>query len=627
MIPIEMPYGSWTSPITTEVITQESVSFCDMQSDGDLLYWTELRPYEKGRVALMKRDRAGHISEVSPDISVRTRVHEYGGGAFCAQMGVVYFSNDQDKAYYCIDSKGKLKKLCGDVSRRFADGCITPDGQSVYLVCEEHRSNGEVLNYLVQMDQEGKQQVIASGHDFYGSPRLSPDGKALAFLTWDFPNMPWDGSTLWLIDLDEGLPIEIAGGSNESICQVQWSPNGDLYFCSDRSGFWNLYRFKQEQVECLYEMEAEFGIPAWVFGRPTYAFVTHQNCEQIVCAYSEKGVDRLALLDPEKRHLKQLDLPFTLASNLCTLGDKIYFFGASPLMPSSIVALDPYTCQVDLIRRGVKALPSAEWISLPELIEYPSLNEKMGYGFFYPPKNPKCKGPIGEKPPLVVRCHGGPSARAYPALSLEVQFWTSRGFGFLDVNYGGSTGYGREYLKRLEGNWGVLDVQDALSAAHAIVEKGAADPDQLFIRGGSAGGYTVLCALAHNKTFAGGTSYFGVSDLELLYKDTHKFEARYTDRLVAPYPEGIEVIRSRSPIQQIDRLSVPLLLLQGDEDKIVPPNQSEVIYEALKARGIPVEYILFKGEGHGFRSSENIRRALESELSFYQKLLQSPNYK
>lgn len=619
----EVPYGNWPSIITTELITQESIGFSDMQSDGSDLYWGETRPLEKGRIALMKRTANGKIAEVDPNISVRTRVHEYGGGAFAAYMGIVYFSNDRDRAFYSIDAKGKLRKLCDDTQKRFADGCISADGKLIYLVCEEHCQDGKVLNYLVQMDWEGNQKVIASGHDFYSSPRLSPDGKKLAFLSWDFPNMPWDGTTLWLLNVGEDTPAEIGGGPDESICQVQWSPKGDLYFCSDRSGFWNIYRLKKGKVgfECIYEMDAEFGQPAWVFGRPTYAFISHPGGEALVAAYSDKGIDKLALLLPNDHQLKELELPFTYAANLCSIEGKVYFFGASPTMPLSLIELDPQTGETGVIKRGVKAVPDKEWISLPELIEYPSMDNKKGYGFYYPPKNPNCRGLPGEKPPLVVRCHGGPTARASAFLSLEVQYWTSRGYAFVDVNYGGSTGYGREYFKRLEGNWGVLDVEDALSAAHTLTARGDVDPQRLFIRGGSAGGYTVLCAVARDQTFAGGTSYFGISDLELLYQDGHKFESRYTDRLVAPYPEEIDLIRERSPINHIEKISTPLLLLQGDEDKIVPPNQSEVIYEALKKRGVPVEYFLFKGEGHGFRSAENIRKSLEEELKFYQNLL------
>lgn len=624
MIPLtEQSFGNWPSIITTELITQEAISFAEMQSDGDDLYWSESRPSEKGRCALMKRTKNGEVSEVNREMNVRSRVHEYGGGAFTARSGALFFSNDQDRSYYSIDAKGKIKKLCDDKTKRFADGAISEDGKSIYLVCEEHRPDGQVLNYLVQMDGEGNQKVVASGHDFYSSPRISPDGKKLAFLTWDFPNMPWDGSTLWLLNIGDGTSVEVAGGADESICQVQWSPKGDLYFCSDRTGFWNLYRLKNGKVgfECLYEMEAEFGLPAWVFGRPNYAFISHPSGEALVTVYSEKGIDKLGLLLPNEHQFKELQQPFTYAANLCSIENKVYFFGASPTGPLSLIELDPQTGESQVVKQAVKSVPPKEWVSLPELIEYPSLNGKKGYGFYYPPKNPNCKGPAGQKPPLIVRCHGGPSGRANAFLSLEVQFWTSRGFAFVDVNYGGSTGFGREYLKRLEGMWGVLDVEDALAAAEMLVKRGDVDPKHLFIRGGSAGGYTVLCAAVKGQTFAGGTSYFGVSDLEQLYFDGHKFESRYGDRLIAPYPEGIDLIRERSPITHVDKIATPLLLLQGDEDKIVPPNQSEIIYEALKKRGVPVEYILFKGEGHGFRIGENIRRSLEEELKFYQKLL------
>lgn len=616
----EFPYGNWPSIITTEMITQESIGFGEMQSDGDQLYWTELRPTEKGRVALVKRNISGELTELLPEMSIRTRVHEYGGGAFCVRGGTVYFSNDKDRAYYRFEN-GSLEKICEDSAFRFADGSIAQDGNSLYLVCEEHR-DAQVRNYLMHMDRKGKRQIIASGHDFYSSPRLSPDGKRLAFLTWDFPNMPWDGSELWLLDISgSSKPIKIAGGAEESICQVQWSPGGVLYFCSDRTGYWNLYRYKEGVVESLYEKRAEFGLPAWVFARNTYAFLNTAR-ETIVCVYSDKGIDRLGLLYPNEHQLKELDLPFTYVAHLCAIREKAYFVGASPMLSSSVIEFDVHVSSTKVLKQGVQAKLDSSWISLPQAIEYPSLEGKIGYGFFYPPRNPNVA--IQEDPPpLIVRCHGGPTSRSYAIFSLEALFWTSRGFALLDVNYGGSTGYGREYIRRLESKWGVLDVADVLSAAHEMVERGKVDPHHLFVRGGSAGGYTVLCTLAHDHTFSGGTSYYGVSDLELLCKNTHKFESQYVHRLVAPYPEGIAIIRSRSPIHQIQRINTPTLLLQGEEDAVVPPDQSEAIYEALKSRDVPVHYVLFKGEGHGFRSASTIRQAFEEELRFYQELLKS----
>jgi dipeptidyl aminopeptidase/acylaminoacyl peptidase len=615
--------GYWSSPITAEWIAEGSIGFGDMQSDGFSLYWTEIRPKEKGRAALMKMGLDGKIAEVGQTGSVRSRVHEYGGAAFCAGLGVVYFSNDQDKSYYRIDQNGKLHKLCGDPKYRFADGSISPDGKTIYLVCEEHRNEALPLNYLVSLDEQGSKKIIASGHDFYSCPRISPDGKRLAFICWDFPNMPWDGTTLYLLDLESEEITSIAGGSEESISQVRWSPKGQLYFCSDRTGYLNLYRFDPAttpSLQPLYPVDAEFGIPAWVFGRPTYTFIEDSNQEVLACICCEKGVDRLVLLYSEEHKLSELDLPYTSVSNICSIGRKLYFFGASPLEPVALLEFDLDTGKRRVICAGVKTQLSKEWISVPEAIEYPSLQGKTGYGFFYPPKNPHHQLG-GEKPPLIVRCHGGPHARYAPCFSLEVQFWTSRGFAFVDVNYGGSSGYGREYLKRLDGNWGILDVEDAISATALLQQQNRADPQKCFIRGGSAGGYTALCALSHGSIFAGATSYFGVSDLEMLYKDSHKFELHYTDRLVAPYPEGIEIIRARSPIHQIEQISAPVLLLQGDEDKVVPPNQSETIYKALQERGIQVEYLLFKGEGHGFRSAENISAALAAELQFYRELV------
>lgn len=474
----------------------------------------------------------------------------------------------------------------------------------------------------MQLDSYGNKTIVASGHDFYSSPRLSPNGKKLAFIAWDFPNMPWDGSVLYLLDLSSKSLTPIAGGNEESICQVQWSEGGELYFCSDRTGFLNLYCFNPEtsKEKPLYPAEAEFGIPAWVFGKPTYAFASYKEGEVLACICCEKGVDRLVLIDPKTSKLEELGLPFTSLTNLCSIGSKLYFFGASPVDPVALIEFDLGTKKTNTLCRGVKRHLEKEWISLPETVEYPSLNGKTGYGFFYPPKNPHHQ--INTPSPLIVRCHGGPNARYPLAFSSEILFWTSRGFAFLDLNYGGSSGYGREYLKRLDGNWGVLDVEDAISAVETLKTQKKIDSSHCFIRGGSAGGYTALCALAAGDTFAGATSYFGVSDLELLYVDSHKFERYYTDRLVAPYPEGINLIRERSPIHQIDRIHAPVLLLQGDEDKVVPPNQSEKIYEALKKRGVCAQYLLFKGEGHGFRSAENISKALETELKFYQSLIQ-----
>lgn len=602
------PFGSWESPITSDLIVAGSISFNEMQASDEGLYWIEVHPKEKGRSVLIRYD--GKETALLPETSVRSRVHEYGGGAFCLSQGQLIYSNDTDKQLYILENG---KKLTDAPNCRFADG----DG-SIW-VCEEHGKG--IKNSLVLIDAQGICE-IAAGHDFYSSPRLSPDGKHLAFITWDFPYMQWDSSTLWVADIGEDGKLHhlrpISGGPDESVCGVQWSPEGILHFVSDKTGFWNIYRYKDGTSENLCEMEAEFGVPPWVFGRPTYAFLPNGK---IACVYTIKAIDHLGILDPKTKTLTDLKQPYTSIHNIVTYQGKVYFFGATPTQPTALICLDPATNQTEIIKKSNSIPVTEEWISRPEVIEYPALNGKTGYAFYYPPKNPNFKAPEGEKPPLIVKVHGGPTSRSYAQLSLETQYWTSRGFALVDVNYGGSTGYGREYFKRLEKNWGIVDVEDSINAAQVLVKRNLADPKRLLIRGGSAGGYTTLAALAFHDVFAGGTSYYGISDLELLYNDGHKFESRYNDMLVGPYAESVEIVRSRSPIYSIDKIRAPILLLQGAEDKIVPPNQSTKINDALREKGLPVGYIEFEGEGHGFRQAANIKRSLDAELYFYSKIL------
>ncbi len=618
-------FGSWKSPITSDLIIHESLGFAEIAHDGKELYYTESRPSEKGRVALIKQLSNGKLVDLLPEMSIRNRVHEYGGAALTVGSGKIFFTNDKDKNFYALEN-GKAVLLIKDETRRFADGTVSPDGKTLVLVCEQHLKDGKVVNTLVKYEG-GKLTEIASGKDFYSSPRFSPDGKQLAFIACDFPNMPWDGTTLWICSiLEDGTlsePEEIAGGKAESICQVQWSPDGNLYFVSDKTGFWNIYRFNREkEIEPLYEMEAEFGVPAWVFGRPTYTFFPYKNSWALACAYAIKGIDHLGLLYPDEKKLEQLDLPFTYAQNLCFGNGRLYFIGASPTQPISLISLDLKSKQYQVIKPSFKAKIDPDYISKPEEVIYPSEKTKKGYAFYYPPKNPNFSG--NGKPPLIVKAHGGPNSRSYAILNLEVLYWTSRGFGFLDVNYGGSSGYGREYLQRLYGKWGILDVDDCISAALQMVDQGKADGNHLLIKGGSAGGYTTLCALTFHDVFKAGTSLFGISDLELLTKDGHKFESHYSDSLIGPYPEDKKIYHERSPIYHIEGIKAPVLLLQGKEDKVVPPNQSILIFEALKKRNIPVSLILFDGEQHGFRMASSIKKALDSELYFYSKILKFP---
>ena len=608
------PFGSWESPLTTDVIVEDSVSFFDIKVGSDGVYWNEVRPKEKGRFALIRYSDTEE--ELLPDTSVRTRVHEYGGGAFCLANGSVIYSNDADAQLYQLNKEGMTRQLTKAPKWRFADG------DDRIWVCEKHQD--KVENCLVYV-KDDEIITIAQGHDFYASPRISPNGKQLAFITWDFPNMPWDESTLWLADLQEDKSLanirKIKGGHDESICQVQWSPEGVLHFASDETGFWNLYRLNGDQIENLYPMKAEFGQPAWVFGRDSYAFLEGGH---LVCIYAIKGVDHLGILDPARHSLTELNLPFTALHTVMARQGKIYFYGAAPTLPPSIVCLDLKTNKYTIIKESFKTPLTQDWISVPEIIEYPAQGDKVGYAFYYPPKNPNFKAPKGEKPPLIVKVHGGPTARSFQQLSLETQYWTSRGFAFIDVNYGGSSGFGREYFKRLEKNWGIVDVEDCISAAKTLAARGLVDPNRMVIRGGSAGGYTTLAALAFHDAFVAGTSYYGVSDLVLLYEETHKFESTYNDLLIGPYPEEKEKIEARSPILHVDRIKRPILLLQGTEDKIVLPNQTTLIYEALKKKGIPVGMLLFEGEGHGFRQAPNIKRALDAELYFYSQVLDIP---
>lgn len=615
LLTMTAPFGTWESPITTDMLTQNSIRFGDIQAKDGELYWIELHPEEKGRYALIHYD--GKENRLAAEMNIRSRVHEYGGGALGISKEGIIVSNDEDRQLYLLRKDGTQKKLTDDPSMRFADG------SERFWVGEKHAD--EIQNFVAYIGNDGI-EIAASGHDFYSSPRGSPDGKQLAFITWDFPNMQWDSSTLWLANIEEGgklsKPVALSGGPNESICAVLWSPDGILHFVSDKSGFWNIHRYKDGKVENLCEMEAEFAPPPWVFGRNSYGFLPDGR---IICSYTLKGIDHLGIIDPKTKSLEDLKQPFTSINTLAVVGDRVYLIAATRTASSALICYDPEANTYEVIKKSSDIPIPKEWIAQGELIEYPAQNGKIGYAFYYPPTNPNFEAPEGEKPPLIVKSHGGPTGHAGTHFMFDVLYWTSRGFAFVDVNYGGSTGHGREYFKRLEKNWGVVDVEDCVSAAKTLVEKGLADENRLLIRGGSAGGYTTLASLAHTDVFAGGTSLFGISDIEYFYHDTeHKFESRYFDLLVGPYPESIDLIRERSPINHIEKFNKPILFLQGNEDKIVPPIQSIAIYEALKKKGTPTGLILFEGEGHGLRQASNIKKAYEAELFFYGKILGIP---
>ena len=625
-MPTTAPYGSWKSPITTELIVAGAVGLGPVALDGADLYWAELRPAEGGRVVIVRRRADGGIEDLTPPpYSARTRVHEYGGGAFLVDRWTVYFSNFADQRLYRQAPGQPPQPITPEAPMRYADGIVDRRRRRIICVREDHSSGGEPANALVSVDLDGErpQKILYADADFCSTPRLNPAGNTLAWLAWNHPNMPWDGCWLLQSRLDKyGYPDEpeiAAGGPSESIFQPEWSPAGELHFVSDRSGWWNLYRLRDGEIQPLAPRQAEFGKPQWVFGSPTYGFLEDGR---IACAYAAGGQWRLALLDGESGELTPLATPYTelARGDVRAGGGRVVFVGGAPALPPSLVSLDPQDGSFEVIRQSKETAVAPEYLSPPESLEFPTTGGRTAHALFYPPRNPDFRPPPGEKPPLLVKSHGGPTAAASSALDLGIQFWTSRGIGVVDVNYGGSVGYGTEYRRRLNGHWGVVDVDDCVNAALHLAARGDADPGRLAISGGSAGGYTTLAALTFREVFQAGASYYGVSDLEALAKETHKFEARYLDSLVGPYPERRDLYRARSPIHHPERLSCPLALLQGLEDAIVPPNQAELMFEAVRAKGLPTVYVPFEGEQHGFRRAENIRRALEVELYFYARV-------
>lgn len=617
------------------MVAQAGVRLSAPWLENGVVWWLEGRAAEAGRIVLVRLEPGADPVDVVPDgFNVRTAVHEYGGGAYCVHDGTAYVSSFEDQRLYRIEPGGKPVPITPEVPERrhrYADGRITPDGRLWIGVRERHAasdSSRDVVNELVALptDGSGDPRTIAGGRDFYSTPRLSPDGRRLAFLAWNLPWMPWDGCELHVADLsaDGALSdIEHVAGKDgaESIWQPEWSPGGDLVFASDRSGWWNLERLRAGAREPLHPMEAEFGYPAWSFGTRSFAFLADGR---IVCAYDSGGFTHFAVLDPESGSFDGLDLgldawsaPYVAAEETTA----VVIAGAART-PTRVERVDVATGKSETLRASVESPVDESYYSLPRMIEFPTEGGLTAHAFFYPPASPDFTAPTGERPPLIVESHGGPTGSATAAFSLAVQFWTSRGFAVVDVNYGGSTGYGRAYRERLNGGWGVVDLQDCVNAARYLVAQGEADESRLLITGGSAGGYTTICALTFTDVFAAGSTYFGIADLEQFGGgETHKFELQYEHTLVGPYPERADLYRERSPINFTHRLSTPMLVLQGTEDRVVPPGQAELIVGALRERGVPHAYLLYEGEGHGFRKAENIVGALEAELSFYAQVL------
>jgi dipeptidyl aminopeptidase/acylaminoacyl peptidase len=636
------PYGSWKSPITSDLIAAEAIGLTEVNLDGDGVYWLETRPRENGRCVVVRSRLDGSAaSDLLPQpFSARTRAHEYGGGAWCVSGGTLCFSNDARRPE---GPDRRLYRLDGDASEpaavtpsggwRYADGLVDVRRKRWIGVREDHTDRGRAYpdNAIVAVDVDAPGTdpgaILACGHDFYSSPRLSPDGKRLAWLAWDHPNMPWTACMLCVIELGDdggpiGSPVVIAGADgDESLYQPEWSPDGSaLFFVSDRSGWWNLcaHDLASRTSRQVLPMAAEFGEAQWAFGMSSYGFTSRNR---IIATYASDGLGRLGLIDLASGTLEPLDLPFTVFRSVRSDGgDRAVFCAGAPDRATGIVLLDLASGARRLLKQSTQVADAPEihrYFTRVQPIAFPTEEGKTAYGLFYPPRNPDFVSPQTEKPPLLVRCHGGPTSSASSALSLVIQFWTSRGIAVLDLNYGGSTGYGREYRYRLHRSWGIVDVDDAVNAAKFLVAQGWVDERRLVIAGGSAGGYTALAALTFREYFSGGTSYYGVSDLAKLAETTHKFEAHYLDWLIGPYPQAQDLYEARSPLHHADRLSRPVLFLQGEEDAVVPPAQAETMVEALRRRHTPVGCLLFSGEQHGFRRAATIQRALDAEAYFY----------
>jgi dipeptidyl aminopeptidase/acylaminoacyl peptidase len=604
--------------------------------DGDDVYWVEGRPAEGGRGVVVRRRADGRVEDVTASgFNARTRVHEYGGGMYVVSGGEIYFSNFADQRIYSVGafpSQDPPRAVTPAGDWFYADACVDAARRRLICVREDHTQPGqEPVNALVAIPLDGEPSagdVLASGYDFYSTPRLSPDGSRLAWLAWRHPQMPWDGTELWVADVaaSGGLEnvVSVAGGDAESIYQPGWSPDGTLYFVSDRDGWWRLYRSGRSDrsgrsgVHAVLKdppEESEFGRPQWIFGSSAWAFA---GPSRLVVSYTTRGRWRLATIDTAAGTMT--DVPTALEPHdwIVATPTHVVTVAGNPTTAAAVVRIDLATGTAETLKRASTHEVEAGYLAVPESIEFPTGRAQTAHAFYYPPHNQDCAVPDDERPPLIVVSHGGPTTAASATCDMRVQFWTSRGFAVVDVNYGGSSGFGRAYRQRLNGQWGLVDVEDCVNAARHLVQEGKADPDRLIIRGGSAGGYTTLAALTfHPGAFKAGACYYGVSDIEALARDTHKFESRYLDTLVGPYPEAAADYRARSPIHFVENLECPLILFQGREDKVVPPNQSQMMADAVKAKGWPVAYLTFEGEQHGFRKAETIIRCLEAELFFY----------
>ena len=625
------PYGTWESPITPERMVEGAARLNGVAAENGVVWWSESRPSEDGRIQICQRDADGSITDLLPEgFNARTRVHEYGGGAWWVAGGVVFFANWDDQRLYRLDPGGTPEPITGEppgeAAWRFADGVVTPDGTWLVCVREDHTGDGEPQNEIVALPTDGSSPptVLVTGRDFVAAPRLSPDGRQLAWIAWDHPNMPWDDTELWLssFDIDDrpriDKPRRVAGGRGKSVIQPVWSPEGTLHVISDRSDLWNVHRVDGvDAVAPLLDVNAEIGGPAWLFGFSDYGLTVPDG--DLVAVWSADGVANLSHVSHDGAVHTTWPLPYADLAFVSIDGHRVVAAGYPTDREPELIAIEigDEGPEIEVLRPARDLELDAAEIARAEAITFPSADGREAHAYFYRPTNANTAAPEDELPPLIVMSHGGPTSAAASFFQLAIQFWTSRGFAVVDVNYGGSTGYGRAYRQRLNGAWGIVDVEDCCAAATYLADEGLVDPDRLIIRGGSAGGFTTLAALAFTDRFHAGANHFGVSDMETLATMTHKFESRYLDSMVGPYPEDKAVYEERSPINHVDGFSSPLITFQGLEDAVVLPEQSERIVAALDAAGVPHAYLAFEGEQHGFRMADTIKAVHDAELSFY----------
>ena len=626
MSPIPKAYGSWPSPVSAELITRAAPGLNFVQSHEQCLYWVESRPWDAGRCVIMQRNEQDKIIDLLPSpFSHHSSVHEYGGMAYTIHDAYLYFVNAADQRIYRqhLDTLGTPIAITPVGPWRFADLIVDAQHQRLIAVCEEHQDQQEAENYLVTIalnDDRASIKKLQSGADFYAYPRLSPDQTRLCWIQWSHPNMPWDSSELCLANLSQtgiSKPRVVAGSQgDEAIFQPHWSPDNNLYFVSDKTNWWNIYRFDGSKNIPVLALDGEFATPLWQFGMATYDFI---DTNTIACLWTDKGLWHSGFIDIATAQLSPIISPYSSMHALTCHQGCLYTIAGAAALPNQLISINQEAVITTIYAPATLDVETTN-LAQPTSIFFPSGNHQMVHAFFYHPTSASYCGQANELPPVIVMCHGGPTGATDSGLNLKLQYWTSRGFAVVDINYRGSTGFGRTYRQALGGAWGLADVEDTQNAVHYLAQQKKIDAQRCLIRGGSAGGYTVLSALTFTDTFKAGASLYGIGDLETLATDTHKFESRYLDSLIGPYPERKDIYIARSPIHHAEGLNCPVIFLQGLEDKVVPPNQAEMMVELLRSKGIKVAHVTFADEGHGFRKAKNIIQAMEAELAFYQQV-------